>query len=277
MKRSSLAAILAIVASVPVIATANSQESPPPASAEAAVKAARSTLGSGYLKPEMIPDSTLLMSAPPEAGSPAFARDEEGAKNAVSLRGSPRWTQATLDAELLSPAATGAMSCAAGLVIGEKQTPAIQKLMRRATADLGMSGRAAKQKYQRPRPFMVNGEPTCTPDWEPMLRKDGSYPSGHSAIGYGWGLILAEVFPYRAAQLVARGRAYGDSRRICNVHWLSDVEEGRITASAVVARLHADPAFQKDLKAAKAEAKKLRSKSAAPDCAAETASLGSAG
>jgi len=237
-----------------------------------------SSLGAGYLKSDAVPDSVAMLPPPPATGSAAIARDEEASRAAVALRGSARWAQATADAELLSPKATTAMSCAAGFAIGEVETPAIQKLLRRATADLGLSGAVAKRKYLRPRPFMMNGQPTCTPDWEPLLRKDGSYPSGHSAIGYGWGLLLAELVPDRATQLVARGRAYGDSRRICNVHWLSDVEEGRVTAAAMVARLHADRAFQKDLKAARSEAKRLAAKTSSataptPDCAREAAAL----
>ena len=61
--------------------------------------------------------------------------------------------------------------------------------------DLALGTYATKRKFQRRRPFMVNGEPTCTPQDEAMLRQDGSYPSGHSAIGYGWGLVLAEIVP----------------------------------------------------------------------------------
>lgn len=267
------AAISVIVAGAPLIIAAASQEASS-TRPDDAINAARSSLGSGYLKPGMALDSLILVPAPPEAGSAALARDEEASKAALAQRGGSRWAQATADAELLAPGATGAMSCAAGFVIGEKETPAIQKLLRRATADLGLSGYGAKRKYVRPRPFMVNGQSSCTPDWEPMLLKDGSYPSGHSAVGYGWGLILAEIVPSRAAQLVARGRAYGESRRVCNVHWLSDVEEGRVTAAAVVARIHAEPAFQKDMKAAKAEASKVAKRPKTPDCVQESAALG---
>jgi acid phosphatase (class A) len=113
----------------------------------------------------------------------------------------------------------------------------------------------------------------CTPEQDAVLRHDGSYPSGHSALGFGWGLILAEVIPERAAELVARGRAFGDSRRVCNVHWLSDVEEGRIVATAVVARLHAVPEFQADLAAARAEVAALTEREPGRDCAAEAAAL----
>lgn len=164
------------------------------------------------------------------------------------------------------------MSCAAGRAIDPEATPKTAALLRKAFPDFGIATGAAKRKYMRPRPFMSNGKPTCTPKSEPGLRGDGSYPSGHSAIGYGWGLVLAELLPERTNQLVARGRAYGDSRRICNVHWLSDVEEGRIVATAVFARLQAEPAFRADLKAAREELATLPAKPPG-DCAAEAAAL----
>ncbi|MBY0421970.1 MAG: phosphatase PAP2 family protein, partial [Parvularculaceae bacterium] len=110
---------------------------------------------------------------------------------------------------------------------------------------------------------MINKQPTCTPAEEARLCGNGSYPSGHSAIGFGWGLVLAEIFPERAAALVARGRDFGDSRRICNVHWLSDVEEGRIAAAATFARLQSEKAFAADLDAARREA---ASAPASKDC-----------
>lgn len=239
--------------------------------AETAAPVRPSSLGPSYLKPTELPDSVIQLPPAPAAGSAAEARDVEAQKAALTLRGTPRWELAKADAELFKPGATGALSCAAGIEINETATPKLHKLLRTSAADLGMSTGAAKRKYMRQRPFMVNGEPTCTPDWEKMLRQDGSYPSGHSAIGYGWGLILAELVPARAAELVARGRAFGDSRRVCNVHWLADVEEGRVPAAAIVAKLHSVPAFQKDVLAAKKEIAK-----AGPpkrDCAQEAAAL----
>lgn len=247
-----------------------------PGDSAALAQVARGSLGQPYLAAGQATDSIALLPPPPAPGSAAEARDREAMRAALAQRASPRWDQATIDADLFVPDATAVMSCAAGFAIGAQQTPAIDKLLRRATADLGLSGSVAKRKYQRARPFMDNGEPSCTPDWEPLLRKDGSYPSGHSAVGYGWGLILAEIVPLRATQLVARGRAYGDSRRVCNVHWLSDVEEGRVTAAATVARLHADAAFQQDLDAARTEAARMTG-APKPDCTREDAALASTG
>lgn len=258
------------------------QPAPAPTAATAPTPAPSLFTGSGgYLPRGAVPNSLLLNPASPAPGSPAEIRDRAGAKAAIALQGSPRWALATRDAELLTPGATGAFSCAAGLAIGPQTTPKLQVLLRRVLIDLAMSTGPTKRQYMRKRPFMVNGKPTCTPEAEALLRRDGSYPSGHSALGYGWGLILAQVIPDRAAELVARGRAYGDSRRICNVHWLSDIEEGRVVASAVVARLNAEPAFRADLDAARAEVAALSASNSdrnpgpnsGRDCAAEAALL----
>jgi acid phosphatase (class A) len=227
----------------------------------------------GYLPRGAAPDSLLLNPPPPAKGSAGEARVIAGADAAIAVQGTPRWERARRDADLFGPTATAAYSCAAGLAIGPVTTPKLEALLRRTARDLAGANYPTKRKYMRPRPFMVNGKATCIPNQEQVLRGDGSYPSGHSALGYGWGLILAEAIPGRAAQLVARGRAFGDSRRICNVHWLSDIEEGRIVASAVVARLNAEPAFQADLAAARSEAAALTDRNPRQDCPAEAALL----
>ena len=227
----------------------------------------------GYLPQGAHLDSLALNPPPPAPGSAAEARDREASERGLKLHDTPRWSIATRDADFMSPLATSAFSCAAGVPIGPTTTPKLDLLMQRTARDLAGATRATKEKYQRPRPFVSNGKPICTPEMEGVLRRDGSYPSGHSALGYGWGLILAQTVPGRAAQLVARGRAFGDSRRVCNVHWLSDVEEGRVIGAAIVARLNAEPAFQADVAAARAEVAALRERSAGSDCSAEAAAL----
>lgn len=240
-------------------------------------KAASSLLGAGYLPRGAVPDSLSINPPPPAPGSAALARDEEAAAAALKLQGTARFRLARVDADIFSPTGESVFSCAAGFAISEKTTPKTHALLRGTLADLGMSTSRTKNLYQRKRPFMVNGQPNCTPDHQAILEKDGSYPSGHSAIGFGWGLILAEIVPDRAAQLVARGIVFGDSRRVCNVHWLADVEEGRNVAAAVVARLHAEARFRMDLEAARAEIEATRASLPAPDCALENEALGKAG
>lgn len=100
---------------------------------------------------------------------------------------------------------------------------------------------------------MVNNEAICTPEDEEALRGDGSYPSGHTAVGWAWSLILVEVFTDKANDLFSRGMEFGISRNVCNVHWHSDVVYGRMMGAATVARLHANADFMVDLAEAKKE------------------------
>jgi len=244
-------------------------------SKSAEVSEIRPGILAGYLQPEMLPNSLALIPPPPTEGSAALALDEDVSRKSLSLRGTPRWELAIEDANLMFPEAANTFSCALGIPVTEQDTPRLYMLLRRTLADAGLSTYTAKNKYQRKRPFMKNNEPTCTPDEEAHLMKDGSYPSGHTAIGWAWALILTEIAPERADAILARGRAFGESRNICNVHWHSDVVEGRFMGAAAVARLHADPAFQAELESAKDELEAIRAKGLKPtrDCQAEEGSL----
>jgi acid phosphatase (class A) len=229
----------------------------------------------GYVPPDELPNSLALLPPPPAEGSPAFALDEEVSRNGLTLRDTLRWELAAEDAELMFPDAADTFSCALDAPITEKDTPRLYMLLRRTLADAGLSTYRAKNHYQRERPFTMNQEPTCTPDDEAHLRKDGSYPSGHTAIGWAWALILSEIAPDRANEILARGRGFGESRVVCNVHWHSDVVEGRFMGAAAVARLHADPTFLADLAAAKKELERVRAKGLKParDCQTEADAL----
>ena len=235
----------------------------------------QSRLGAGYLKPATMPDALLLLPPPPADGSKALARDRAEEAKALKLQGTIRWQQAIVDADLFTPKATASFSCAAGIAIGPVETPKIDALMRKVGADFGLSTYPVKNKFMRPRPFVGNGQPLCTPEYEKQLRSDGSYPSGHSAIGYGWGLILGEIIPKRKKLLLARGVSFADSRRVCNVHFKSDVEAGGIMANAVFKALLADATFKADLAVAKAEAE-AEAKTLTldkPTCSAEKSAL----
>ena len=116
----------------------------------------------------------------------------------------------------------------------------------------------AKEYYMRVRPFSFFNEMTCNPEQQEELSTNGSYPSGHTAIGWATALVLAEVNPDRQNEILKRGFEMGQSRVICGYHFQSDVDAARIVASAVVARLHANDAFVKQLNKAKDEFSKLQ-------------------
>lgn len=232
-------------------------------------------LAPGYLDTKDLPLRLALLGAPPKPDSAALARDEEARRAALALRGTARETLAAADAELAFPGPAQAFSCAMGTPITEKSTPHLYTLMQRTLTDAGGSTYAGKNAYNRTRPFVVHNEGTCRKDMEPLLRTDGSWPSGHSAAGWAWGLLLAEIQPARATELMTRGLSFGQSRVICDAHWQSDVDAGRIMGAATVASLHSNLAFLADLAAAKDEVKAAQKAGLKPtqDCAAEGVAL----
>jgi acid phosphatase (class A) len=86
----------------------------------------------------------------------------------------------------------------------------------------------------------------------------GSYPSGHALLGMVTGLILAEVAPQQGSAVLARGYEFGESRLICGFHYPSDLQAGRIAATALYARLHAESQFIVDMSAARSEVEHAR-------------------
>jgi len=229
----------------------------------------------GYLDPKALPNPITLIPPPPAPGSAAFANDEEIAHNSFALRSTPRFALAVSDFDLRIPTLVNTFSCSLNAQVTEENAPYLYTLLRRSFTDLALSTYAAKNHYKRTRPFQQNHEPIGVPQERANLEKDPSYPSGHTAVGTGFALILSEIDPDRADEILARGREFGESRIIVNHHWYSDVDWGRFMGAATVARLHADPTFRADLEAARAEMAAIRAKGLPPtnNCQAEAAAL----
>ena len=228
----------------------------------------------GYMHGEPPLNSALFVPAPPTEDSARQQADTAASEALRSLEGSPRWEMAARDADLHFPAAASIFACALGANVTEATTPALYRLLQRSLTDLGLATYPAKKAHQRPRPFLINGEAICTPGDEELLKTDGSYPSGHSAIGWGWALILSQLAPDKAEAVLARGRAYAHSRMVCNVHWMSDTVAGMAVGAAAFARLQNNALFQATMAAAKTEL--TSADVSAPDaaiCEKETAIL----
>ncbi len=228
-----------------------------------------------FLQESERPDLVALLPQPPSDNSPAAQADRVISEQYLTLVNTPRWDMAIQDAAMRYPGGAAAFSCAAGLPLSAETTPLTMKLMSGTAIEIAMSTRAPKQHFQRPRPFMVNGAPVCTPSGMKFLQKDGSYPSGHSAAGWVWGLLLAEMLPEKSDALVQRGRQFGQSRAVCNVHWQSDIDQGRIAGSVLLARLRGSAGFRAALDAARDELMTVKAKNLPldRDCAAEAAAL----
>ncbi len=273
---SSLCRMGAIVALGVTLAACSTAPKPPTTLAEVGELRPGSGYALGYLERKSLPNSLALLPTPPKDGSALAASDLDTYRTTRCLRDTPRWQLAAKDANLKFPAAGDAFSCAMDMPINAESSPHLTMLLRRTLLDAGLSTYAAKDNYNRPRPFVAVNETMCTPAEDAQLRKDGSYPSGHASLGWAWALMLAELAPERTDALIARGLAFGQSRVICGVHWQSDVDAGRLMAAATVAKLHANETFRAQMAAAQEEIATARAKGrkSALDCKAEAAALG---
>lgn len=206
----------------------------------------------GYLTAENTPNAANFLPPPPEEGSLREEADIAAYREMRALEGTERWEIARADNEIETPGAPRAFDCALGFKFQPEQMPTLTLLMGKMLGDLEMIQTPAKKGYFRKRPFVVEPLPTCIAP-ETWLAASGSYPSGHSALGWAWSLVLAELAPDRADAILRRGLAYGESRAVCGVHYPSDVEAGRIVGGVIVTRLKADPGFQADFAKAKEE------------------------
>ena len=167
--------------------------------------------------------------------------------------------QAAEDAKLDIDHVLANFSPCMGAVLSRTTTPTIAHMLA-GLVNLEATT-TAKDYYMRVRPFVLFNEPSLTPEDEPYLRGNGSYPSGHACFGWAVALILAEINPDRQNEIFKYGYEFGQSRVICGVHFQSDVDAGRLMGAATVARLHADKEFMKTLEKAKKEFSKVARKS----------------
>lgn len=212
-----------------------------------------------FLQEGDVPNSFIILPPPPDGASITFLNDQARYTWGKTMRNTPRGEQAVQDARVSGDGVPRAFSEAFGIEINKEGTPEIYQLivgMREDAGDLGT--REAKDYYNRTRPFSFYDEDTCNPEQQEELSTNGSYPSGHTSIGWATALVLAEINPDRQNEILKRGYDMGESRVICGYHFQSDVDAGRLTGAMTVARLHADPAFQSQLEKAKKEFKKLK-------------------
>ncbi|WP_158543474.1 acid phosphatase [Dyella solisilvae] len=216
----------------------------------------------------------VVLPTAPKAGTPRYEADRGVFRATRTLEGSPRWTLAQQDVDYATPHLMAAFSCAMGVSLDATRLTRLAALVDETSRAAEASTGPAKQANQRQRPFLLDPGATCQSTM--MLAHSYDYPSGHAARGWAVGLVLAELAPDRATDLLLRARAYGDSRVVCGVHNLSAIQAGSMNGAAVVATLHASPAFQQQLAEARAELADYRRavpSNAGAQCSAERAMI----
>ena len=220
----------------------------------AAVSASAQSKAEPYFSFRELPNMLKWCPAPPDTVGAAFAYDIMQYMWGKQMRqNKERADIAIRDAVYSLECIMEEFSEPLGLKMSKEETPEIYKLLKDSKATCENISNFPKFYYKRIRPFMRFHEHTATPQFEPDLRRNFSYPSGHTILGWCSALLLSEINPKRADTILARGMMYGESRVIVGAHWQSDVDAGRLAASAVYSRMHTSDRFLEQMQLARQE------------------------
>ena len=225
-----------------------------------------------YLKPGQV--DALLLIPPPPARADIQARDLADVLHAQETR-TPALVQRSLDDKVDMFGFANVL----GPKFKAENIPIATAFIRKVQRETGAQVNLVKDCWERPRPFIVSkdvhppgtfaqdmmikpgavekntaphdaGSP-CKPVEQPLASY--SYPSGNANFGATVAVLLAAMVPEKRGEIFARGWEYGDNRLVAGVHFPSDIESGRISATAMVAVMMQDAAFKSDFAAAKTE------------------------
>ena len=211
-----------------------------------------------YFTTSEMPDMVRFMPGPPDSSSVAFANDVNRYYWGKEMRKDPeRAAQAARDAVYGLATILTEFEEAFGMKITKEDTPEIYKVLLEGTATCDSICTLPKTHYGRTRPFILFNEHTLVPELEEELNPHKSFPSGHTLLGWSSALLMMEINPDRANEILARGYRYGENRLVVGAHWQSDTDAARLAASAAYARLHTSERFLEQMKKAREEFKRL--------------------
>src|ERR1041385_4195613 len=221
-----------------------------------------------YITPAQI-DLVQLLPPPPAPGSDAQRRDIAAMLAVQSARTKAAGARAIAD----DPVSVFRFADVLGPNFNAEGLPKSAAFLDQVRRDIDALTSETRNYWHRERPFLIernihpagdleegicNGEPghgTVAPSCPNGFKY--SYPSGHTAFGTAMAIILAQMVPEKRAALFARGWEYGENRVVGGVHYLTDVEAGRIAATAMVALMMQNEHFRADLAAAGSEERRV--------------------
>jgi acid phosphatase (class A) len=199
------------------------------------------------------PDGIALLAPPPAPGSAEEAADLASTRAVFKARTPSEQARAMKDASL----SLFLFAPAIGDFFQPGKLPKTEALFQKVKGSIGEAINTPKNYWKRQRPYEM--------DRDLMLgrpEKSFSYPSGHSARGTVYALLMAEVFPAQKDPILAVGRNIGWDRVLIGKHFPTDIYAGRVLGQAIFRELLASPAFERDLAEAKAEAQAAQSAAA---------------
>jgi acid phosphatase (class A) len=190
-------------------------------------------------------DLTKILPAPPKPASKAQAKDM-----AISLAWQTRRTPAM---EALAKADSDRSVFRFGVIFGDAfakdRLPVATRFFEEVAGDERIVGAAAKNYWNRPRPFVTSSRIHTCVEQPPT----NSYPSNHATIGMLYAEILARMLPEQRLRILARAEEYAQDRVICGVHYTSDIEAGKRAGAIEAFAMLPNAAFKREFAEAKAE------------------------
>ena len=218
------------------------------------MNAAAVALGGHFVKPSVF-DIAKILPQPPEVGSLAAKTDLDVVLHAQEWRTPEEveWAKfidkdnAFNHVSVLGPWFT------------KENLPVTAQFLNDVTEDTNAVGALTKAHYARMRPSQVD------PRVQPLIPvpATAAYPSGHVTRAFTWALVLAEIFPDKREQLLARAHRAAWGRVLAGVHFPSDLIGGQLMAEAIVAELKKSAAFNAAAEKCHAEAMAVTRKKAA--------------
>ena len=197
------------------------------------------------------PDARRILNQPVDTASNRYMGDVMQYMAGKGERKTERGQQALKDADLSADAIMAGFSESIGLKLDSRQTPAMAALVSECVKALGKSAQDAAAGFKfRKRPYGQLGDaPFAGADDS----KTSSFPSIQAETGWGVALVLTEIAPAKANDILTVGYRMGQSGIISGQNWATDIPAARILASGLVANLHTDAKFSKLLQEAKEE------------------------
>ena len=190
-------------------------------------------------------DFKARLPAPPTAGSLAAESDLTAVRQAQAWR----TPEQVAWAKLVERDNVFNYANVIGVWFTPERLPRLAEFFARVGEDLRAMDGPSKQPFLRARPPLVD------PDLRPCVTVPAStsYPSGSALQAWVWGELLADMFPFRREEILARAERAAWGRVIGGVHFPSDLAGGRRLAWVYLAEAWKNPGFQVGVEASRGE------------------------
>ena len=212
----------------------------------------------GNLHAQAVPDAGRFLPGPPAETSVEYIKDYLQYAWGKTMRGTEIGVSAKNDFNANAPYYLDVFSKAIGVTLSAAETPYIAELFDYCMEYGNKSIQQAKSSFSffRP-PYVRFDETSLIPELEDEYSHESSFPSREALMGWMYALLLSEICPEKQDTILYVGYRFGDASMVTGYHWDSDVQAGRLLASALMVRLHDHTGVNAMINSAKSEYAKV--------------------